>query len=216
MNAAPQPGTKFGRREYEVRFSAALAGHAKGLGPVRLVGLFSLICLLLATAAAIFWTFTGIAKLHAEMTGAEQRVTEIVNRPVTHLSRSGPVTVFSPGWFHSGSVKPDFNTVDIRTTQEFPYHGNVTSDVNPSEMFIGSELEFNAMIKYFYRDRALPKKRLSGAEMVEINGLYRAIGRDEGAVTSRWLTMAGLVVVGLCLAFGLLLLIRANSSRAAG
>ena len=62
-------------------------------------------------------------------------------------------------------MKPDFDNVDIRATQEFPYDGNVTSDVNPSEMFIGSELEFNAMTKYFYADLTLPKKRLSSAEL---------------------------------------------------
>lgn len=130
---------------------------------------------------------------------------EIVNQPITHLHRSGSFTVFSPGWFHPGATKPDFDNVDIRATQELPYEGHVTSDLNPTEMFNGSDLEFNAMTKYFYTDRTLPKKRLSGPEMVEINGLYRVIGHDEQAVLMRWLVIIGLVVVGVCLASALLL-----------
>ena len=46
-----------------------------------------------------------------------------------------------------------------------------------SEMFIGSELEFNAMTKYFYTDLTLPKKRLSNTEMIKINGLIASSGR---------------------------------------
>ena len=85
---------------------------------------------------------------------------------------------------------------------------HVTSDVNPSEMFIGRELEFNAMTKYFYTDLTLPKKRLSNSEMITINGLYRVIGQGEQALLMRWLTIAGLVVVGICLASALFLLVR--------
>ena len=32
------------------------------------------------------------------------------------------------------------------------------------------------MTKYFYTDRSVPKKRLTEAEMLEINKLYRVIG----------------------------------------
>jgi hypothetical protein len=35
------------------------------------------------------------------------------------------------------------------------------------------------MKKYFYDSRALPKKRLTEAEMEEINRLYRIIGQNE-------------------------------------
>jgi hypothetical protein len=35
------------------------------------------------------------------------------------------------------------------------------------------------MTKYFYTDRSVPKKRLTEAEMLEINRLYRIIGHDE-------------------------------------
>jgi hypothetical protein len=87
--------------------------------------------------------------------------------------------LFHPGWFHPGALTPDFAHVDIRATQEcaqyarWPY---VTSDVTPGFMFVGSELEFNAMTKYFYTDRDLPKKKLTDEEMIEINDLYRVIG----------------------------------------
>ena len=33
------------------------------------------------------------------------------------------------------------------------------------------------MTKIFYQDRSLPKKRLTEEEMLEINRLYRIIGR---------------------------------------
>lgn len=112
-----------------------------------------------------------------------RRVEEIVNQSVAALPRPADarVATFRPGWFHAGASKPDFNHGDVRTTQAFPYekHEYVTSDLNPGVMFRGSELEFNSMTKYFYKDLSLPKKRLSEAEMLEINRLYRIIGRAE-------------------------------------
>jgi hypothetical protein len=46
-------------------------------------------------------------------------------------------------------------------------------------MFRGKDLEFNSETKFFYTDRSLPKKRLTEAEMIEINRLYRIIGARE-------------------------------------
>lgn len=83
-------------------------------------------------------------------------------------------------------------------------------------MFIGSELEFNKMTKYFYVDRTLPKKRLSDAEMVEINSLYRVIGRDKPAIFMQWLLTIAVVVFGLCLGYALLLLAPRNRQLRAG
>ncbi len=218
MNAGYRLNANFGRRGRDMGSPSAPIGRTENppRGVIHLVGFWGLGGLLLAIIAAIFWTSTDIAKPNAEAARAERRVSEIVNQPVAHLPRSGPVTLFSPGWFHAGAVKPDFDNVDIRATQEFPYQGHVASDVNPSEMFDGSELEFNAMTKYFYADRTLPKKRLSGAEMIEINGLYRAIGRSEDAAGSRWWTIAGLVVVGFFLASAWVLLIRQMRRLPAG
>lgn len=91
------------------------------------------------------------------------------------------MNTFQPGWFHEGAIKPDFSTVDIRGTQESPYaqHEYVTSDLNPGVVLLGRQLEFNAMTKYFYQDRSVPKKKLAEAEMLEINRLYRIIGACE-------------------------------------
>ena len=123
-----------------------------------------------------------IAAVQAKLDAAVARVKAIVNQPVNHLTRTPDmnVSVFSPGWFHDGAIKPDFATVDVRATQdllysEYPY---VTSDMNPGEVFAGSDLEFNAMTKYFYTDRTVPKKRLTEAEMLEINQLYRTIAQS--------------------------------------
>ncbi|MEI9407306.1 hypothetical protein [Mesorhizobium salmacidum] len=169
-----QPNAVFGQRGRE---ASAPAGRT--VEPTRTIGhlvrLLGLVAFLLTVAGAVFWTLPGIEKMNLEAGRAERRVVEIVNQPITHLPRSGPVSVFAPGWFHPGATTPDFNNVDVRSTQELTYEGHVTSDLNPTEMFIGSELEFNAMTKYFYTDRTLPKKRLSNSEMIEINGLYRVM-----------------------------------------
>lgn len=216
-----QPSAVFGRRGRENRAPAAAVDRtARPTRPTRPIGhivaLLGLTGLLLTVVGAIFWTLPGIGRANAEAARTEQKVVDLINQPITHLPRSGSFTVFSPGWFHQGAIKPDFNNVDIRTTQELTYEGYVTSDLNPTEMFLGRELEFNAMTKYFYTDRTLPKKRLSGPEMVEINGLYRVIGHDEQAVLMRWLTIACLVVVGLCLGLALLLQIGRTRQLPAG
>ncbi|TPN76761.1 hypothetical protein FJ987_17875 [Mesorhizobium sp. CU2] len=179
-----------------------------------LLGLVGAGGILLAAGCAVLWNLPRIEQINAQTAQADQKIVAIINQPITHLPRSGPVSVFSPGWFHEGAIKPDFNTVDIRATQEFPYDGHVTSDVTPSEMFIGSELEFNAMTKYFYVDRNLPKKRLSSGEMVEINGLYRVLGQDEQAMTMQWLMLAGLALLAICLGAALPIAVRRNGLSA--
>jgi len=123
------------------------------------------------------------AAVKAEIDDAVARVEQIVNQPVTRLTRTPEMSVatYSPGWFHPGAVRPDFKTVDVHATQSLDFEKNqyVTSDLNPGVVFLGGELEFNAMTKMFYTDRSLPKKKLTEAEMLEINRLYRVIGRDE-------------------------------------
>jgi hypothetical protein len=134
-------------------------------------------------SAASTNTPSQIAALTAEMNQAMTRVRQIVNQPVTRYARQPgmSVRIYSSGWFHEGATRPNFNTVDVRTTQELVYNkgGYVTSDLNPGVVFIGSQLEFNSMTKFFYTDRTLPKKRLTEPEMLEINRLYRVIGRCE-------------------------------------
>jgi hypothetical protein len=111
------------------------------------------------------------------------RVKAIINQPVTQIAPAPGmnVTTYRPGWFHDGAIKPDFNNVDIRKSQDINYgkHEYVTSDLNPDVVFKGSEVEFNPMTKYFYANRSLPKKKLTEAEMQEINRLYRIIGKNQ-------------------------------------
>jgi hypothetical protein len=125
-----------------------------------------------------------IAAVKSQMNDAIFRVQDIVNQPVKQLKRTPEmvgVAFYSPGWFHQGAIKPNFNTVDVRVTQQMDYDGHqyVTSDLNPGVVFIGRELEFNPMTKYFYNNRLVPKKKLTEAEMLEINQLYRVIGHCE-------------------------------------
>lgn len=106
-------------------------------------------------------------------------VQNIVNQPAEAIPIKPGMRVTNYGelWFHPGAIRPDFAHVDVRATQEssyskFPY---VTSDLNPGVAFDGSGLEFNSMLKIFYLDRTLPKKKLTEREMLEINQQYRVI-----------------------------------------
>jgi len=118
-----------------------------------------------------------------QVNAAVRRVAAIVNQPITRLPRTPEMKIesFGPGWFHPGATRPDFNHVDVTMSQELPYSKfeYVSSDLNPGEAFLGAELEFNSMTKYFYTDRTIPKKRLTMDEMLEINRLYRVIGLSE-------------------------------------
>ena len=158
-----------------------------------------------------------VAAIKAEMNAAFESVSKIVNQPVKRLPREAAMkpSVFKPGWFHAGAIRPDFNKTDVRTTQQFPYKGKmfVTSDVTPKHMFLAEELEFNRMTKYFYLDRNLPKKKLSQPEMLEINRLYRIIGAAEDKLVQQKLpktpppeenfffTIQGALVVLIALGF---------------
>lgn len=124
-----------------------------------------------------------LAQLKAALQQAEDQVRAIVNQPVTRVerTRSSHPVVYSPGWFHEGANRPAYATIDVRTTQDFPYNVKgsryVSSDLNPTEMFLASELEFNANTKFYYTDLTLPKKKLTEPEMLHINELYRYIGQ---------------------------------------
>ena len=124
-----------------------------------------------------------IGDITLELADAMARVREIVNQPVESLPRKPDMKVatYSPGWFRPGAEKPDFNRVDVRNTQKFPYDRNeyVTSDLNPKVAYVGPNLEFNPMTKYFYTNWSVPKKKLNESEMLEINRLYRIIGQDQ-------------------------------------
>lgn len=121
-----------------------------------------------------------VAALQLQLTNAWHQVETIVNQlvPAYQREQGYDVSVYIGGWFHPGAMTPDFNTIDVRTTRELPYadHTWVSSDITPNMMFHGSDLEFNSMTKLFYTNRSLPKKKLSEAEMEQINALYRTIG----------------------------------------
>lgn len=155
-----------------------------------------------------------IAAIKAQKNDAVFKVQDIVNQPITHLKRTpemADIAYYQDGWFHPGAVTPDFDHVDVRASQQLVYQGHqyVTSDANPGEVFLGSELEFNPMTKFFYTDRLLPKKKLTEDEMLEINQLYRVIGHcnrqlDELANPDppltrihRWITAHKPVVVAM-------------------
>jgi hypothetical protein len=128
-----------------------------------------------------------IAALQLELTNAWHQVETIVCQTVPAFRREPgyEVSVYGPGgWFHPGAMTPDFNTVDVRKSQELPYaaHPWVSSDITPNMMFHGRDLEFNSMTKLFYTNRSLPKKRLSEAEMLQINSLYRTIGHCQSEI----------------------------------
>ncbi|HMD61750.1 MAG TPA: hypothetical protein VKG78_09970 [Opitutaceae bacterium] len=124
-----------------------------------------------------------ITALKRQLNDAMTRVQNIVNQPVAPVQRTPEMRVelFGPPWFHPGAGKPDFNNIDIRTTQETPYdrYPYVSSELNPGLAWVGSDLEFNANTKIFYSDRTVPKKKLTEDEMLEINRLYRIIGHCE-------------------------------------
>ena len=118
------------------------------------------------------------------MDAATERVKAIINQPVTTYPLTGVTgdTGTYDTWFHPGAIKPDFDTVDVRKTQEttnYERFDYVTSKLNPGVAFPAKGVEFNSMTKYFYTDRSLPKKKLTEAEMLEINRLYRIIGQCE-------------------------------------
>ena len=149
-----------------------------------LLGLFIGVIAAEAQPRTITNATSSLAVLEAEMSNAVAKVKAIINQPVPKYARTSAmsVSVFSPGWFHDGAVKPSFETVDVRTTQDiatFSRKKYVTSDFNPGVVFPSDQVEFNAMTKYFYIDRTLPKKRLTEPAMIEINRLYRIIGRCE-------------------------------------
>jgi hypothetical protein len=89
-------------------------------------------------------------------------------------------------WFHPGALTPDFAHVDIRTSQEYAdymKHEYVTSNqLHPGIAYRADQVEFNANTKLFYQDRSVPKKRLDEAEMLEVNRLYRVIGKCNAAM----------------------------------
>jgi hypothetical protein len=152
--------------------------------PLRVNLFISLLSLCCAARSTAQTAGTDTNAVKAEMESAIHQVEKIVNQTVPAYRRAEGMQVgkFSPGWFHEGAIKPDFNHVDVRTsreTTEYEKSEYCTSDLNPGLVWRGRDLEFNSMTKYFYTNRTFPKKKLTEAEMLEINRLYRIIGNCE-------------------------------------
>jgi hypothetical protein len=129
-----------------------------------------------------------IAKDKQAIADAIESVKEIVNQPAPSVPITPEMKVswYGDMWFHPGAATPDFNNVDIRKTQDTSNYSRfefVSSNFTPTIAFPGSELEFNSMTKFFYTDRSVPKKKLTEEEMVEINRLYRIIGKNQTELT---------------------------------
>jgi hypothetical protein len=130
------------------------------------------------SSAAALTQQAQINKILKQMSVAVKRVQEIVNQEVPSVPLDPKLKLWE-FFFHEGATMPDFTTVDVRTTQETPYdaHEYIRWQGRPDVMWAAKDLEFNSMTKYFYLDRTLPKKKLTEAEMLEINKLYRVIGQ---------------------------------------
>jgi|SRR6267378_4509835 len=144
----------------------------------------ALCCSTSLTAQTATNSGTDTNAIKAEWEAAIHQVEKIVNQtvPAYRVAEGMHYSVYKPGWFHEGAIKPDFNNVDVRTTREtanYEQHEYCTSDLNPGLVWRGRDLEFNSMTKYFYTNRTFPKKKLTEAEMLEINRLYRIIGKCE-------------------------------------
>ncbi len=125
-----------------------------------------------------------IQQLKAELMRTVEQVKEIVNQPVTPVPlERGMAVAQYPFWFHDGAGTPNFDADDVRASQEVknysdPRYMYATSPLNPGVAFPLSEMAFNGATKIFYVDRKVPKKKLPETELLEINRLYRIIGRD--------------------------------------
>jgi len=122
-----------------------------------------------------------IAQAKRRLSEATEEVKRIINQPVdtVPLTPELRAEVWNEGWFHPGAGVPDFDNGDIRKTQEtaqYEKYAYITSNLNPGVAFRGADVEFNGATKFFYEDRSLPKKRLTEAEMLEVDRLYRIIG----------------------------------------
>jgi hypothetical protein len=115
-----------------------------------------------------------------QLDDAVGQVRKIINQPVPYVEAT-PAMGLGYGFFHEGAQRPDFNTVDVRQSQQYVYdsYALISWEGNLDKAWVGKDIEFNPMTKCFYEDRSLPKKKLTPAEMVEINRLYRIIGQCE-------------------------------------
>jgi hypothetical protein len=127
-----------------------------------------------------------LKKLVARRKAAMDRVYAIVNQPVDSVPLTPDLNAANfPFWFHAGALMPDFDHADLRKERDVSNYAKwewISSGSCPGLAFRGSDVEFNPQTKYFYRDRSLPKKLLTDAELEEITRLYRIIGKCNAEV----------------------------------
>jgi hypothetical protein len=121
--------------------------------------------------------------LNREYAAALKRATDIINQEVPGVPivagmklgdwRDGP-------WFHPGAVTPDFLNVDIRPTQEntnYAPYDYITSNFHKGIAYPADQVAFNSNTKLLYLDRTTPKKKLTEAEMLQVNALFHIMGK---------------------------------------
>jgi hypothetical protein len=123
-----------------------------------------------------------IGKAQRDLRDAIEKVKGIINQPVPMVPRNFRMKVEAlDAFFPDPATKPDFNSVDVKTTrrQDYDQFEFVCLKSNPSVVWVGKTLEFNPSTRYFYEDLSVPKKKLTDDDMAEINRLYKIIGRCE-------------------------------------
>lgn len=120
-----------------------------------------------------------IAAIRLKRARTEDRIRTLVNQPPPGVPRTVRMRVqtISGAWYPETATAPDYATADVRTSQQKNYDGRgyLATGSNPGLAYFGDELEFNPVLNYFYVDRSVPKRKLTSAEMDQINGLFREI-----------------------------------------
>lgn len=112
----------------------------------------------------------------AAMDVAIQRVQAIVNQVPPAVSKPTGAESWNYG-FHPGATKPDFDSTDIVSGRELWPHDYIDMQGSPNVYYRGTDCEFNSQTKFFYTNRAVPKKRLTDVEYQELVRLYRFLGK---------------------------------------
>lgn len=129
-----------------------------------------------------------IASIRLKRARTEDRVRALVNQPPPSLPRTVRMRVQTNAgaWYPETATAPDYANVDVRATQQKNYDGKgyLATAAAPGVVYLGDELEFNPLLNYYYVDRTLPKKKLTSAEMEQINALFREIAECDQQLKS--------------------------------
>ena len=133
-------------------------------------------------------THLEIASIRLKRARTEDRIRALVNQPPPNLPRTVRMRVqtTAEAWYPETTTAPDYANVDVRVTQQKDYDGKgyLANAANSGVVYFGDELEFNPVLNYYYVDRTLPKKKLTSAEMEQINALFREIAECDQQLKS--------------------------------